>query len=626
MPRTVDRMDGLCLLGEAELGPTRGDVPALLVPEGTEEGPAIGTIAHRVGAAGRRALVLSRAGHALELETPVLAPEVAGVGTGVHAIGERAYLLHAPFDPAAAAGLRAARPQLVVLGNARALWNEGAPFIEAVRALREAVGAAPLLWAPRVALPHRLPLLAYLGIDLLDATEGLLRAAEGTFFDRALGPRDRASVVRERSCRCPSCTTEPPGSLALHTLHLYRDALSETRSAVREGRLRELTEARLTAEPALAEMLRYADRSLAGALEERAPVVGSESRTYVLAESQRRAEVRRFRERLLSRYRPPPSKSVLLLVPCSKTKPYRLSRSHRRFASALEGLPGLERVQVVSVSSPLGLVPRELEDVYPARHYDIPVTGDWSGPEQTAVLAGLEHLLETGRYRTVIVHLDPEEYGFVQELLAARPPPPSVSWTLENGRTTSAEALARLRAAVDRSLDGLPLVAGGPLAVVREELGELASVQFGRAAAERLFAPPVRLAGRPWFQRLTDGKVDLATVREERGLFHLTVAGARRIGRPYPLAVEVDPSLPLTGDLFVPGVRSADPAIRVGDSVVLLRNGDLAAVGEATLPGPLMTELERGLAVRIRHRERSPTDTALTRESPPTDRGPVVQR
>ena len=33
------------------------------------------------------------------------------------------------------------------------------------------------------------------------------------------------------------------------------------------------------------------------------------------------------------------------------------------------------------VTSPLGLVPRDLEEVWPAGHYDIPVTGDWTQDE-----------------------------------------------------------------------------------------------------------------------------------------------------------------------------------------------------------------------------------------------------
>ncbi len=621
MTRYVERLEGLALGGSAQAGPLSLELPALIESDaGPSTGPEL-TLAHAPGPVGARRLGLSRDAATWELRFPVLAPEVAGTETGVHAIGERAVLLHYPFDTATAAALRAERPDLVVLGNARTLWAEGAPFVAAVGALRRAVGARPVLWAPRVALPHRVPFLVYVGVDLVDSTEGLLAAARGEFYEPTLGRGDRDSVRQEHACDCASCRADPPGPLADHTRAMYRRAISETRAALRGHRLRELVEARLTAEPALAEMLRYADRDLAPLFEERTVVTGGVSRTYVTAESLRRPEMLRFRARLLERYRPPPSKSVLLLVPCSKTKPYRFSRSHRRFAAALEGLPGLERVHVVSVSSPIGLVPRELEDVYPARQYDIPVTGDWSETERAAVTAALDHLLRTGRYRSVVVHLDPEEYRFVYDRLAGDRP---IRASLADDRTTSTAALAALRTEVAGALEGAPSVSGGPLAVVREELHELASVQFGRAAAERLFRPPVRLAGRPWFQRLSDGKVDLATVREERGLFHLTVAGARKIGPPFPLGIEVDPTLPLTGDLFVPGVRSADPTIRSGDSVVLLRAGALAAVGEAVLPGPLLTDLERGLAVRVRHREHRATDIPMTEGEPPSEHGPVV--
>jgi archaeosine synthase len=264
---------------------------------------------------------------------------------------------------------------------------------------------------------------------------------------------------------------------------------------------------------------------------------------------------------------------------------------------ALEGLPSLERVHVVSVTSPLGVVPKELEDTFPTRHYDIPVTGHWDEEERDAVAAPLGHIIAHGRYRHVIFHLDPNEYRFLRELDAR------TVWTLTEHRSTSPQALASLRRAVSEALDGSRPVAGGPLSVVREELAEVASFQFGRAAAELLFGPPVRLTGRPWFQRVTDGRgTDLATWREMRGLFQLTVAGAGRMLPAHPLEVEVDSKVELRGDLFAPGVVRADPGIRVGDAVLLVRTGELLAVGEAALPGPLMTELGRGLAVEVRHR------------------------
>ncbi|MGD0718791.1 MAG: DUF5591 domain-containing protein, partial [Thermoplasmata archaeon] len=455
---------------------------------------------------------------------------------------------------------------------------------------------------------HRIPFLHYLGIDLMDTTEGEILASAGTEFDESLGASARGA---------PSA---PGTSAELRTT--YRDAFARAEKAARGGRLRELVEARLAAEPTLAELLRYADHDLGDLLEEFAPVVGDGTGRYVLAESLRRPEMRRFQTRLVERYRPPPSKEVLLLVPCSRTKPYRNSRSHRRFWGALEGLRALERVHVVSVSSPVGLVPRELEDVYPARQYDIPVTGEWSEAERRPVRVGLHHLLAQGRYRAIVAHLDPQEYDFVREAIADRR---ATAWTLGDDRTTTTEALASLRDAISTALAESTPVPGGPLSVVREELHEVAAFQFGRVAADRLFAGTVRLAGRPWFQRLTDpSRTDLATWREERGLFHLTVAGGQRLLPDPPLAVEVTEGLTLSGDLFVPGVRQADPSIRVGDAVVLVRDGMLLGVGEALLPGRAMVGLTRGPAVRVRHRVHASTDTPMMGERSSSDQGPVV--
>ncbi len=612
MVRTVDRIEGLGLIGRGTIGALSFPVPALLelpgAPGDPRPGGRLSLSAGEGIVPGRRHLQISDGADVIDLSFPVAAPEITGTDGSVTQAAPGVWILHAPLPADVLPRLRAERPELLVLGNARALWSDGEPFVHAVGTIRRELGPAPLLWAPRVALPHRIPFLHYLGIDLMDTTEGELLASAGTEFDESLGTSVRGSI------------TIPGASARLRTT--YRDAFTRAGDAARVGRLRELVEARLAAEPTLAELLRYADRDLGDLLEQYTPVVGSGTGRYVLAESLRRPEMRRFRARLLERYRPPPSKEVLLLVPCSRTKPYRNSRSHRRFWGALEGVRALERVHVVSLSSPVGLVPRELEDVYPARQYVIPVTGEWSEPERQPIQEGLRHVLAQGRYRAIVAHLDPTEYGFVREAIGDRLP---VAWTIGDDRTTTTEALASLRDAISAALTESGPAPGGPLSVVREELHEVAAFQFGRPAADRLFARRVRLAGRPWFQRLVDSHhTDLATWREERGLFHLTVAGGRLLLPNPPLAVEVTEGLTLSGDLFVPGVRRADPSIRVGDAVVLMRDGVLLGVGEALLPGGAMTGLARGCAVRVRHREHERTDTPMMGERSSSDQGPVV--
>jgi archaeosine synthase len=574
-------------------------VPAILAGDGGRSGvPSV-----RAGSPGepaRRSVTLSDGTAELGLEFAVAAPEVSGVAGAAERAAEGTWVAHWPLDAAQWTKLIEGRPELVVLGNARALLAEGEPFVQAIREVRERLGGRPVLWTPRVALPHRIALLTYLGIDLLDPTEVVWRSSEGAYFDLDSGTSEPERSPEQRWCECPACRTSGPPDRVSHGLALLESERKAVASALAVGRLRERVESRLASEPLLAELLRYADGHLAGLLDERTPVTGTGIHTYVLRESHRRPEIRRYQERLLTRYRPPPSKRVLLVVPCSKTKPYRNSRSHRRFRSAFEDLPGAGAIHVVSVTSPLGAVPRELEDVPPARHYDIPVTGDWDEGERRGVREALERILLAGAYERVIVHLDPDEYSFLRPVFPEALHP---EWTMTDSKSTAAPAIARLRDATSDALAQVRDVPHAALPVVREELESLAGVQFGLEAARLLFEPPIRLFGRPWFQRITDAKgTDLATWREERGLFQLTVAGGTRMLPAHPLEVEVAPGVPIRGDLFVPGVLRADPAIRGGDAVLLTRDGGLLAVGEAELPGRLMTELDHGLAVTVRHR------------------------
>ncbi len=331
MGRTVERLEGLALVGGATIGELPVPTPGLLDsrPVGTEgSGLSLRSIEAPLG---QRHLELSDGVRRLDLEYSIPAPEVVGPIGGATPVGPHALLVRPPLPRDLPDAIRTARPDFLIWGNARALWSEGLPFIEGIRQIRSVFGAGPVLWAPRVALPHRIPLFAYLGIDLVDSTAGLLAATHGEYVDETFASTDPTVARTEGLCTCTACTAQPAGPIETHTAAVYRRAMAECRTAARTGRLRQLVESRLPAELALAEMLRYADRELGSLLEERLAVTGGGSQPYVLLEAHRRPEMVRFRQRLLTRYVPPPSKSVLLLVPCSRTKPYRLSRSHRRF-------------------------------------------------------------------------------------------------------------------------------------------------------------------------------------------------------------------------------------------------------------------------------------------------------
>lgn len=89
--------------------------------------------------------------------------------------------------------------------------------------------------------------------------------------------------------------------------------------------------------------------------------------------------VRRWLEFVAHEYEPPDGKEVLLLYPCSAVKPYSQSRLYRVLYTTLNELgPAGNKVHVVSVSEPFGLVP---EDMYPRFDemgwYDCPGLFKW---------------------------------------------------------------------------------------------------------------------------------------------------------------------------------------------------------------------------------------------------------
>ena len=113
-----------------------------------------------------------------------------------------------------------------------------------------------------------------------------------------------------------------------------------------------------------------------------------------------------FQERL-SDYVPPSKEMVLLVLPCSARKPYFKSSSHKRFYNTIREVDNHLNLHIVSVTSPLGLVPRELEFCYPAAHYDIAVTGEWSASEVQMMREQFSRLEPEKHYSSCLLYTSP---------------------------------------------------------------------------------------------------------------------------------------------------------------------------------------------------------------------------
>ena len=472
------------------------------------------------------------------------------------------------------------KADVYALGNAAAL-NNPRDLVAAVAGLRERIAPDTALYAPALATPANLALLVYLGIDLLDGIRMMADGLLGRYHTR--DGVWKASDLAELPCRCQHCRDMSSGGvsagrLASHNLQKLEEELLAVRAAVRSESLREYVERQVRVAPDQTAALRFLDQEHSY-LERRAPVARRSKFYANCSESLARVEVSRFAERILSRYTAPKS-DVLLLLPCSAKKPYSLSRSHRLFAEAVGGRR--RYLHELILTSPLALVPRELEEAYPAASYDVPVTGRWDREERAWLAGCLEAYLKRNRYSRVVAHLEGELEETVRE---------SGLDAVYTGGGIGSAALERLGQAVAeacREAVRLP-----DLRLLRYRAH--ADFYFGQGAGEALLEGKIAVRGR---EIQDEAKKPLASWTIN-GSMALSMQGAKRLERLGRYIVRIGDFLP-RGSLLAPGVVEADEQIRPGDEVIVV--GEKAfGVGRARMSGWEMAASSRGVAVDLRH-------------------------
>ncbi len=478
-----------------------------------------------------------------------------------------------------------------VLAGAPGYVGHAEAFVDATIQVREAIPDDTALYLAGVATPANAATLVYAGVDLLDEKRARARGLEG-FYCTTDGEAFLEDL-EELPCACAACRTPVAEfsrqDCADHNATVLRAELARVRGRVREGRLRDYVEGQVRHEAWLTATLRRLDQQY-GYLEARTPVFRREELLAATDDALRRVEIQRFADRVTSRYRRRLD-APLVLLPCSARKPYSESQSHEQFSRAVQ-----YRGHMVSMTSPIGVVPNELETTYPAQHYDSVVTGRWTETEIAFVASVLERYLDRADYDRHIAHVPPEGYREICERVADRTGV-EFEYTVADHPTTD-ESLATLEDALE----------GHDSYLKREReaatVRAIADHQFGPGAGDAVFDPDAGTTGR--YPKLRVGDADgeqLATMVAQYGTLALTLAGGRawRESDAPTKTVRIDDFVP-SGSVLAPGVVDADPSIRPGDEVVV--EGPRAfAVGRAGCHGDAMVESTRGVAVDVRHSE-----------------------
>jgi len=486
---------------------------------------------------------------------------------------------------------------LFIVSNASQLFFQQSNFIEFIVFLREKIGYQRLIYLPSIGDPLSFAFFAYLGVDFFDSSSAII-AARNNILLFPTGFYNK-NVLNEIACCCPSCKKLKidPCDMSFqqilnHNYFTLYNEIKNVRNAIFRGDLRELVETRVSASPHLSAMLKILDKNQYEFLEKRTPIIRKNFIYCATKHSLFRPEVIRFQNRVINRYKKPDCTKILLLLPCSAKKPYSFSKSHKLFKDVLLNIKNPNIVHELIITSPIGLVPRELELIYPASRYEISVSGHWYEDEKQMIRTLLKQYLKQNDYDEIIIHLPQNIQVFINDLFKK----PII--TCDN-TPISKKSLEKLS-------DGLIQITDGYNPVdfsirVYENMFAIASYQFGKKIAQKLLEN-CKIRGKYPFQKIMHNNIQLGMLTKDRGLISLTFDGAKRIATSNKFLVEIYDDFNLVGSVFAPGVKDADEKIRIGDEVVVIKNKTVCGVGVAMMNGVEMKVLNYGEAVKIRHR------------------------
>jgi archaeosine synthase len=488
---------------------------------------------------------------------------------------------------------------MYILEGAGVFENNARALLERVLDLKHNTSDDTALYLPNICLPENLAMLVYMGADVLDTTKATVAAYKDIYLTRA--GSFKLGSLSELPCRCSACASttalelkkmdKAPRAQLLeqHNINAMEAELALVREKISAGNLREYVDGQCRTRPWLTALLRLLDREYEH-IERGTPITRNVEMLANSGDSLTRPEVVRFACRIQERYTPP-ELDVLLLLPCSAKKPYSISQSHQKFGIAL----GKYRkfVHEVIITSPLGIVPRELELTYPAAHYDVAVTGRWDAEEMKWVSGCLEDYLSKHKYSSIVAHVD-GAYKQICEMVADKLGL-KIHFT-NTGSVTSSESLRNLTKTMEELCTGRKISETKRKASM---LKAIADYQFGKGAGEILVPDNSEIKGPfPRYQSFYE-KTQLATLIPQYGTLAVTIAGAEMMIPRNSYIVRIDDFIP-RGSILAPGILEADPAIREGDEIFVV--GEKAiGVGRARMNGKEMTMSTRGQAIDLRH-------------------------
>ena len=485
--------------------------------------------------------------------------------------------------------------KIFIVSNALQLFQKNNDFVDYIVKLREEIGYKKQIYLPGVATPDNIALLSYLGIDLFDNIQAVIAARNNIllFTDNKFFINE----LKYNHCTCKYCMKNENISkmgfndILNHNNHMFFTSIRKTINMIYNNNLRNFIERNTKISPHNTSILRILDLNKYDFLEKRTSIISDHMLISTCKESLSRPDIKRFQNRIMNRYNKPESAKILLLLPCSSRKPYSFSKSHSFFIREIKKCHNPHLIHEMIITSPIGLVPRELELIYPVSSYDIPVTGIWDFDEQNMIKTLISCYLKDNSYDEIILHLPNNITFFLKDVIKN----PVISCV---DHPTSKKSTDKLGSILRKHVSKYDKIKASIRK--KEDMLNIASYQFGREIAERLVDNSI-IKGKYPYIKIMDKKGQIGMTTLDRGYISLTLQGAEILHSENKFFVEISPDFNIKGDIFAPGVINADPDIRSGDEVTIIRKNNLVGVGVAMMNGDEMIDLDYGISLKTRH-------------------------
>ncbi|SJK84590.1 DUF5591 domain-containing protein [Cuniculiplasma divulgatum] len=431
--------------------------------------------------------------------------------------------------------------------------------------IKKNVGYDKLLYIPGISDPYLIPQLFMLGIDLFDDVNADIEGSHGTLYTmmgRIYNGEDDSKANGK----------------------FLQELVSLLKKGVESMTLMEMVE-RWNISSKAREIIRMLMDEKSGEFEKVYPrTTGS-----VIAgglESLERPDIARFNRYVLEDYIKPNNLETILFLPCSARKPYSQSKSHREIFEALGSLR--RHINEVIVTSPITLVPRELEETYPAGFYDIPVTGNWFMEEKENIIRSIKSFVSKNQYKNTIFFL-PEDMLFVKERLNLNED--FILWRKGNDNQFDElkERISRIHAEEDSR---------GRRDFMREKLLSIARYQFGEWILPHIDGLKINRMFNQFM--LVDGNKPFFVFNERLGKFTIHKNAAELFIKARKFLVEIDDFKP-TASIYAMGVKDCTEDVRQEDEVVIHHSGTVRGTGIAKMSKEVMMNTHKGVAVKVRN-------------------------